>query len=79
MNSAGDLVLQFIAKSGGIEKIREVLTAFRQVPDKDRAGFVRRLTARDPAARQLMAAAILGFTIASEVYDMHYGEIGTLN
>ena len=61
------LIMGFVEKSGGLEKIIKARNAFRSVPDKDRAEFIRRCAKTDEGARQLMAAALLGFAIASEI------------
>jgi len=61
------LIMGFVEKSGGLEKIIKARNGFRSVPDKDRADFIRRCAKTDEGARQLMAAALLGFSIAAEV------------
>lgn len=61
------LIMGFVEKSGGLEKIIKARNGFRSVPDKDRAEFIRRCAKTDEGARQIMAAALLGFAIAAEV------------
>lgn len=62
-----ELIMRFVEKSGGLDKIIKAKNGFRSVPDKDRAEFVRRCAQTDEGARQLMAAALLGFAVAAEV------------
>lgn len=61
------LITSFVAKSGGLVKCEELLEAMRKVPDEKRADFVRGCGKTDVGARQLMAFALLGLTLAVEV------------
>ena len=66
MNIAGDLVLSFVRKSGGIAKVRELRDTMKAIPDAERADFMRRCARTDEGARQLMACALLGLSVAIE-------------
>lgn len=61
------LILAFIQKSGGLEKINKARDGIRSIPDASRAEYVRRCARTDEGARQLLAAALLGFALAAEV------------
>lgn len=62
------LIVAFVEKSGGIEKIEQACEVLRSIPDAERADYVRRVARSDVGARQLMAAALLGFSAATQVY-----------
>jgi hypothetical protein len=67
--SVADHVLKFVAKSGGIEKIRSARKALGGMPKPSVPGYMRSVSQDDDAACQMFAAALLGFVIAELVYD----------
>lgn len=64
-------ILKFIENSGGLEKVQLARDGFRNCPDEQRADLIRNIAKTDAGARQLMAAALLGFAIASRVGEMN--------
>jgi hypothetical protein len=60
------MIVGFVEKSGGLVKCQKLLEAMRKVPDEKRADFVRGCGKTDAGARQLMAFALLGLSIAVE-------------
>lgn len=62
------LITGFVAKSGGIEKVEQAITAMKGVQERgDFTGFVQRLGKRPDGAQQFFAAALMGFTLAAMV------------
>ena len=68
MTAVEALIVAFVVKSGGIAKIEKACDALRAIPDAERAEYVRRVAQSDAGARQIMAAALLGFRLAAQVY-----------
>ena len=66
----------FVVKSGGIDTVEaavEMLTAMKQQADSEGndneyARFLKRLSKRPEGARQMVAAAMLGFTLAAMMF-----------
>lgn len=75
MNIVAALIVGFVEKSGGIEKIEQAADKIRAIPDAERADYVRRVAAHDSGARQLLAAALLGFRLAAQVYRDNESEL----
>jgi len=69
MSKISKVICNFVNKSGGVDQIRAVKNSITKIPDRERAALSRKLTENDNSARQLLAAAVLGFTIAEHVYD----------
>lgn len=60
-------ILQFIEKCGGMDKLVAARNGFHNCPDEKRAELIRNIAETDAGARQLMAAALLGFSVAIAV------------
>lgn len=61
------MISRFVEKSGGLAKVEKALIGFRGVPNDRRVQFIRNCCRTDEGAKQIMAAAMLGFAVATEV------------
>lgn len=65
MNFAEKMVLQFIEKSGGLDKIEAAVKVLKDIPKGKHAAYVGRISEYEDGSRRLVAAALLGFTLAA--------------
>ena len=64
------LICSFVDKSGGIEKINAARAALREVAESGQvAQYVTGIGKTEAGAKQLLAAALLGFSMASALYE----------
>jgi len=63
------LICGFVDRSGGLAKVRLAVDAMKQVSGKDPQGYLTGIAKHRDGSRQLLAAAILGFSLASLVYQ----------
>lgn len=59
------LITTFVTRSGGRRKVLAAARALRGVGVRAIPGFVREVSSNEEVARQLVAAAVLGFTLAA--------------
>lgn len=65
-----DLITGFVDKSGGLAKVEQAIQAMQGVKERGEiTAFVQRLGRRPEGAQQLFAAAMMGFTLSSLVYE----------
>lgn len=65
------LICSFVDKSGGLEKVELGAKGLRTVAEQGDAAiqeFVRGVAQKPEGAKQLCAAALLGFSVAAMVY-----------
>lgn len=63
------LVVGFVVKSGGIEKIAELRQALMLMSDdSERQKFVSKIASSPLGSRQLLASSILGLTLAEMIW-----------
>ena len=69
------MVLRFIENSGGLEKIVRARNGFSNCPPEKRVQLIQNIVETDSGAEQLMAAALLGFTVAAEIGKRFEGNL----
>jgi hypothetical protein len=70
-NKIVELIRNFVDKSGGIDKVNEARDAIKKVASQpgQASKLVAGLAKNEAGSKQLLAAALLGFSIASFLYD----------
>lgn len=67
-----DLICRFVERSGGLGKVRAGGDALRQLvgrEDQVICEYLSRISESGPASKQLVGAALLGFRLASFLYE----------
>ncbi len=67
-NTLTRLICGFVEKSGGVEKMDMAKDSLMRIAPGKRADFLRGLSKSEEGAKQLIAAAIAGFSLSAFVY-----------
>lgn len=74
--SIEEYILGYVRKCGGIEKVEQVIDAFKAILSEGEvsaAAYLRRIAQRPDGAKQLLVTALLGNTLAAMTYHAKKG------